>query len=186
MTRILEPMIARASVHHFSLKFFCINRLRLTFRPEMRPLKYQIVLLEYECFCAIMRPSFIFAQRRKPCASISVRHTPMGKLTPDTCCGNPGVKAKRPSKPPSSTSRPGANALAKPFASRYRIKKSWAKSASGSPIFARHSAIHAMDDSPFCDHNNRQNFCFRQCPNSHWDDTENGDLSTMIGVGVLK
>ena len=47
------------------------------------------------------------------------------------------MKAKRPSKPPSSTSHPGA----KHFASHCRIKKSWERSASGSSIFASPSAI---------------------------------------------
>ena len=86
------------------------------------------------CRCSKMRLLLIYAHRRTPCTLISVRHTPMGKHIPDICYGNPGEKAKKPSKPPYSTSRPGANVPAKPCASHSPIKNVWAKSASIQPI----------------------------------------------------
>ena len=86
----------------FSLKFFCINRLRLKIRPEVHPLKFFVMVLDCLCYCAIMRPLLVFAHRRTPCTLISVRHAPMGKPIPDICYGNPDAKAKKPSKPPFS------------------------------------------------------------------------------------
>ena len=59
-----------------------------------------------------MRPLNVlvrFGKRRKPCTSISVQQMPVGKLTPDICCGNQGVKARKPSRPPFSTSPPGVS-----------------------------------------------------------------------------
>jgi hypothetical protein len=69
-----------------------------------------------------MCPLFVFAKGTKQCTSINAPHKHKEKLTPDTSYANPNAKGKKPSKPPSSISRPGENKPAKQFDSLYKIK----------------------------------------------------------------
>ena len=57
-----------------------------------------------------MRPLNVFVRfgkRRKSCTSIKARPASTAQPTPDICCENHDVKARKPSKPPFSTSPPG-------------------------------------------------------------------------------
>ena len=107
----IKSIIARIYV-----KFPVKKRAHYFFEESLDFSYNSIGIRQYADYNALtFRFSRKFSHQNTPCMSTNVPLTELAeKLLPGTCCGNPSVKAKKPSKPPFSTSRPGASKPVKP------------------------------------------------------------------------